>query len=130
MNLIDLPQEIQEQLREDRKQLHTTMAVNDPYNIIMVNREGTRYFEARRICQSWSDNKGNYMPFGGGTYWSIAYGAILWDRRRNPVGEFDYEWVRSRSKAFGKSQNGTIIPKRVDTKKEALAIAKQIGIFE
>lgn len=128
MNFIDLPQDIQDKLIEARGQLHVTMAKNDPYNITLVNTEGTRYFYARRCCESWNDNKGNYMPFGGGSHWSIAYGEVRCTRRRNPIGEFDYFWALS-NKKFGRSTNGTEIPGRVATKKEALAIAKAIGIF-
>lgn len=68
------------------------------------------------------------MPFGGGSHWSIAYGEVRWDMRRNPIGEYEYFWVLS-NKKFGRSKNGTEIPKQVSTKKEALAIAKAIGIF-
>lgn len=128
MNLKDLPQNIQNELIEARGQLHITMTKNDPYNITLVNTEGTRYFCAHRHCESWSDDKGNSMPFGGGSHWIIAYGDVRWDRRRNPVGEYDYFWVLS-NKRYKRSMNGTEIPGRVATKKEAIAIAQAIGIF-
>ena len=128
MTLAELPQKIQDELNAERKQLYITMAKNDPYNITLVNEAGTRYFTARRKCESWNDDKGNYMPFGGGSHWSIAYGEVRWDRRRNPVGEYDYFWVLS-NKRYGRSKNGTEIPGRVATKKEAIAIAQAIGIF-
>lgn len=133
MKLTDLPTEIQNELNEKRLHLHETMKVNGAYNITLVNKEGTRYFMAHRHCIGWADQREghtNTMPFGGGTYWVIQYGAVLWDRRKNPVGEWDYYWCVPSSKKFSKSLNGTEIPSRVGTKKEVLAIAKQIGIFK
>ena len=133
MTLNELPQEVQDKLNEMRSHLHETEKVNGAYHIILVNKEGTRYFVARRCCIGWVDKrKGhtNTMPFGGGTYWKLQYGPVMWDRRKNPVGEWDYYWCVPSSKRYAKSINGVEIPSRVDTKKEVLAIAKAIGIFE
>lgn len=133
MNLSELPTEIQNELLEKRSHLHETEKRNDAYNILLVNKEGTRYFMARRCCIGWVDKREghtNSMPFGGGTYWKLQYGAVLWDRRKNPVGEWDYYWAVPSSRRFGKSVNGTEIPSQVGTKKEVLEIAKAIGIFE
>lgn len=130
MTLNELPQEIQDKLNEMRSHLHEDEHRNDAYNVVLVNKEGTRYFFAKRVCECWSDDKGHYMPFGGGTHWNIKYGPVMWNRHRNPVGEWDYEWCVPSSKCFMKSMNGTEIPSSVGTKKEVLAIAKAIGIFE
>lgn len=129
MTLSDLPQEIQDKLNEERKLLHEKWKRNEAYYVSFANKEGTRYFRARRVCKSWNDDKGNYMPFGGGTYWRISYGAILWDRRKDPVGEWEYFWTMSGKKVYSKSKNGTEIPHMAETKKEVMAIAKAIGIF-
>lgn len=129
MKLNELPQETQNELREKRAQLCKTMAMNDGYNVVFVDDTGRRYFEAHRVSIPWTNDKGGYMPFGGGTYWRVFYGAILWDWRRDPVGDKEYFWVRSHHKIFGKSANGTIIPRIVDTKREVMEIAKAIGIF-
>ena len=130
MTLNELPQEIQDKLNEMRSHLNEDEHRNDAYNVILVNKEGTRYFFAKRVCESWNDDKGHYMPFGGGTHWNIQYGPVMWNRRKNPVGEWDYYWCVPSSKRYTKSMNGTEIPSRVGTKKEVLSIAKSIGIFE
>lgn len=125
MNLSDLPQEIQDQLLKEREELWTTMKKNDAWNIVLVNKSGTRYFRA------WRQN--DFERWSGGSihgWWNIRYGKVLWDRRKWPLGGgFDYFWVLS-GKMFGKSKNGTEIPREVHTKKEVLEIAKKIGIFE
>ncbi len=83
-------------------------------------------FSARRHQSSWQDDKGNYMPFGGGSEWTIRYGCIGFVRRKQVMG-YDYELDYGR--VYSKSANGTIIPSSVKTKKEVLSIAKSIGIF-
>ena len=127
MKLNELPQEIQDKMRDERKSLVKTWHRNDPYYICFVNEDGTRYFEASRHCYDWSNDRGAYMPFGGGSYWTISYGKIKW-KSYTDLGETCYKWVCS-SETFGKAANGTEIPKRLDTKKEVLAVAKAIGIF-
>ena len=130
MNLRDLPIEIQNDMNARRLMLHETMKVNTSYCVTFVNAEGTRYFAAYRRQHSWNDDKGNYMPFGGGSYWMCRYGKIKWDRTKQPLGNgYDYEWVLT-SECFSKSTNGTEIPSEVQNKKQALEIAKQIGIFD
>lgn len=128
MTLDDLPKDVSDALRKERLLLHKKWFKNDSYNICFTNLDGTRYFTASRKQDSWNDDKGHYMPFGGGSQWHIRYGAILWRTTRNPLGQKDYEWCKS-SKTFGKSANGTIVPQMVGTKKEVLDIAKAIGIF-
>lgn len=126
MKFSELPAEVQAQLNKQREELKRKR-INDPYNILLYNEEGTRYFYARRICESWNNDKGAYMPFGGGSHWNIWYGKVQFERFRNPVGEIDYRLCDG--KTYGKSVNGTVIPVSVDTKKEVISIIKAIGIF-
>ena len=126
MKLNELPSKVQERLSRERIELFDH-CVNTPYLIHLYNEDGTRYLSARRCCMAWGDNKGNYMPFGGGSYWTIQYGVVQFHRYVNPVGEIEYELCDG--KTYGKSVNGTIIPRRVETKKEVIDIIKNIGIF-
>jgi hypothetical protein len=124
--LSELPIEIQTALCEERAKLCEKWKQNDAYNVCFTNAEGTRYFRADRISLPHSTSG---MSFGGGSYWKITYGKILWDTKRAPMGDsYEYFWMKS-NKIFGKSTNGTIIPKRVDSKKEVMEIAKSIGIL-
>lgn len=120
--LSDLPEDIQSKLRGQRLKLKDEWYQNDSYNICFVNNEGTRYFRATRKALS-----GQYGPFGGGSQWIISYGKILFGVGQVIMGIPQYEWKKSG--IMSKSKNGTIIPKVVNTKKEALEIAKSIGIF-
>lgn len=126
MLLTDLEQNIQNHLRNERELLHLNWYRNTPYEVLFTNHEGTRYFYARRHQSHWNDDKGHSMPFGGGSEWRITYGKILWTTSKNPAGGKDYFWVQS-SQIFGKSTNGTVIPSKVATKREVLAIAHSIG---
>lgn len=126
MELKDLPTSVQEELLAERKVLHTNWKVNTAYKVLFTDLAGTRYFIATRGCIPYSDAKGNYMPFGGGTQWRIRYGRILWSVGKDPMGGKTYQWVAS-GKIFNKSINGTEIPKIVGTKKEVLEIARKIG---
>lgn len=126
MTLDDLDIEIKNELLEQRKELCSKWKQNSAYYICFTNTDGTRYFKARRVILSWNDDKGHYMPFGGGSYWQIRYGKIKWATGKDPIGGTVYSWVQSRE-TFSKSANSTIIPTEVKTKKEVLEIAKQIG---
>lgn len=130
MTLKDLPAEIQDYLNTQRATLHETMKTDTPYHVCFVNKEGTRYFEAVRKSECWNDDKGHYMPFGGGSHWCVKYGKVLWDRKKQPLGNgYDYFWVLS-NKTFCKAANGTVIIPICDKKAEVLEMAKKIGIFE
>lgn len=129
MTLNDLDFDIKNKLVEQRKELCSKWKKNDSYNICFTNEEGTRYFRATRVVSSWNDDKGNYMPFGGGSCWKIRYGKIKWATEKDPLGGTVYSWVQSRE-TFSKSVNGTVIPNEVKTKKEVLEIAKQIGTLK
>lgn len=126
MKLDDLDIKIKNELLEQRKELCSKWKQNSAYDICFTNTDGTRYFKAKRVVLSWNDDKGHYMPFGGGTYWKIRYGKIKWATGKNPIGGTVYVWVQSRE-TFSKSANGTVIPNEVKAKKEVLEIAKQIG---
>ena len=126
MKFTELSQEWQDKLSADRKVL-CKKNHSDSYEVIMYNAEGTRYFRARRVCHAWNDDKGHSMPFGNGTHWTVRYGAVQFSAHRNPCGEIDYELCDG--KTYGRSANGTVIPPRVDTKKEVIEILNKIAIF-
>ena len=129
MLLSELPIEIQEILRAERLTLCEKWYKNTGYEVCLVNKEGTRYFYAIRKQFEYTNDRGGYMPFGGGSDWHISYGKILWDRTKQVMGnDYDYFWTKT-SNLFAKSANGTIIPKRVGTKKEVIELVKAIGIF-
>ena len=125
MHYTDLPKEVQETLAEAKGRLHLKK-INTAYEVLVYNETGTRFFNARRVQSSWQGN-GNYMPFGGGSKWTIKYGEMGFRTYRNPVGEIDAEICMGR--IFGKSSNGTVVPKSVSTKKDVMALIAQIGIF-
>lgn len=126
MTFQELPQETQEQLRIEQLDL-VKRNRNTAYEVHIYDALGSRYFYARRICQAWSDTKGNCMPFGGGSHWRLCYGRVQFESYKTPVGTREYRLCDGR--VYGKSANGTVIPKSVSTKKEVMAIAKAIGIF-
>lgn len=126
MKISKLPAEVQEQLARERQAL-AKKKVDTPYEIELYNADGTRYFRARRVQHAWGDDKENAMPFGGGSHWSVTYGAVQARSYLSPVGTVEYEIILG--KTFCRSANGTDIPKTVATKKEVLDIAKAIEIF-
>lgn len=125
MRFSELPQQVQDSLASEQSLLHLKQ-VNTAYEVLVYNKSGTRFFHARRVQSSWQGN-GAYMPFGGGSMWSINYGEMGFRLCRNPFGEIDAELRMG--KTFGKSKNGTVIPKSVGTKREVLALITEIGIF-
>lgn len=127
MKYSELPQEAREQLESNKASFIESNTCNNSYRVQLISENGTRYFVATRHQSSWNDNKGNYLPFGGGSTWTITYGAIQFQRVKNPVGGYDYEWCLG--KMFGKSANGTEIPKELKTKKEVIELVNKIGIF-
>ena len=126
-NLSELPVEIQTALRDERILLHSTWKRNDSYNVCFTDKDGTRFFTATRKCiPSYVTDR----PFGGGSYWVVRYGKILWSSKPSPLGTIMYEYYWKKGSCFNKAKNGTEIPNMVATKKEVLALAKAIGIFE
>lgn len=126
MKFEELPQAVQDKLKADREQL-PNHRVNTAYTIELYNAIGTRYFRAQRCCRCWNDTKGNYMPFGGGTYWEISYGKVQVRAYKSCMGTQEYELYNG--KRFGQSANGTVIPTQLNTKKEVIEIINKIGIF-
>lgn len=125
MKFNELPIEVQEKLNAERFELYNHQ-INNKYEVLLYNPSGTRYFYAKRHQNSWHDDKGNYMPFGGGSEWTVQYGCIGFSRKKQVIG-YDYEL--GRGKTFSKSANGTIIPSTVKTKKDVILLAHKIGIF-
>ena len=125
MHYRELPIEVQESLAEAKSRLHLKQ-INTAYEVLMYNKAGSRYFNARRVQGSWQGN-GVYMPFGGGSKWTIKYGEIGFKTHRNPFGGIDAELGMGRK--FDKSANGTVIPQFVASKREVLALLTAIGIF-
>ena len=125
MRAKELPIEVQETLAEAKDRLHLKQ-VNTAYEILMYNKAGTRYFNARRVQGSWQGN-GVYMPFGGGSQWIIKYGEMGFRLIRDPFGGIGAELCMGRR--IGKSANGTVIPSSVNTKQDVLALLAKIGIF-
>ena len=126
MKFSELSQQVQDSLTSEMSLLHLKQ-VNTAYEVLVYNKTGTRFFNAKRVQSSWHDNNGNYMPYGGGSKWTIKYGEMGFRTCRNPFGEIDAELRMGNT--FGKSKNGTVIPNSVATKKEVLALIAQIGIF-
>lgn len=126
MKFSELPIDVQERLNENRKAL-VKQNTNTAYHICLYNTDGTRYFSAQRVCKPWNDDKGHYMPFGGGTSWVIRYGCVQFKPVRNPMGQIDYELCNG--KVYGKSANGTIIPNSLPNKKDVINLINAIGIF-
>ena len=130
MKFDELPMEFQEKLNKERT-MRMGVKCNMPYEVLVYNETGTRYFHAQRCCISWNDDKGHSMPFGGGTYWKIYYGAVQFHRTKNPLGMLDYEWCLGKlytSKTF-EDGSKVEIPSTVSTKKEVLSIIKSLRIF-
>ena len=125
MNLNELPQNIQDQLREERTQLYINWRKNTSHEICFTNKEGTRYFYAKRKLDNPTPGMGCY----GSSTWRVSYGKILWEIRTIGWGIEYYEWVMTNQK-FGKAANGTVIPSRIKTKKEVMDVAKAIGTLE
>lgn len=126
MKFEDLPLAVRDKLQAERIKL-ANHRVNTAYAIELYNESGTRYFRAKRCCQCWNDTNGNYMPFGGGTYWVISYGKVQVRAYKSCMGTQEYELYNG--KRFDKSANGTVIPTQLNTKKEVLEIINKIGIF-
>ena len=127
MKLSELPALVQERLKADQARL-SERNFHSAYEVLAYNAEGTRYFKARRVCHAWSDDKGHSMPFGNGTHWTIAYGAVQFRYHKLMFNLGDYELCDG--KRYTRSKNGTEIPSHVATKKEVMDIINKIGIFK
>lgn len=123
MKFSELPIEVQEKLNAERLDLRNHQ-INNKYEVLLYNPSGTRYFHARCRQNSWQDNKGNYLPFGGGSEWEVKYGFTGFIREKQIIG---YDYRIAKGKTYSKSANGTIIPSTVKTKKEVILLAHKIG---
>lgn len=125
MKLSELPEEIQHELRTNKPQFIKEHTWNNSYHLCLINKNGTRYFRADRICLM-----SKWAAFGGGSYWKIHYGCVVWTQGHTPFGDPYYHWKLS-CKAYGSVQmsNGSVIniPRYLDTKKEVIEIARKIG---
>lgn len=121
-----LPQEYQDQLARMRSELKDE---NTPFAVTLYNKTGKIAFYARRCQHSWDDHKtGNHLPFGGGSYWTIRCCSIQWRPRKDLMGGgFTLELCDG--PRYGKYGDGKVIPAEVSTKKEVLALAREIGVF-
>lgn len=125
-NAKDLPMEYQEELARLRSNLRDE---NTPYSVTLYNNSGRLAFIARRCQRSWEDHRtGNYMPFGGGSYWTIACVPVQWRPRKDVLGNgFTLELCNG--KRYGKYGDGKVIPTELATKAEVLALARDMGLF-
>lgn len=121
MKFSELPQEWQEKLNEDRKKLHLKNH-NGKWDLTLYNKEGTRYFWASYT----SPGCGRYSF----SYWCVKYGPTVFAKATDKKGNETYELRIPLNKCFSESSNGTKIPRDVRTKKDAIEIARAIGIFD
>lgn len=116
--------ELKEEYQQDLiKQIDKLVSVihNTPYVVDAYTK--TRHFYAIRTAIGWCDDKGHYMPFGGGFYWKVIYCSLGFVRRLDPFGGLYYEIVDG--KQF--NRKGDVIIENKATKKEVLELAKQLG---
>lgn len=119
MKYSELKEEYQQDLIQQISKL-VSIVINSPYVVSVYTK--TRHFYARRITKSWN-GKGNYMPFGGGSYWKVTYCNLGFARRLDPFGGHYYEIVDG--KQF--TRKGDVIIENKGTKKEVVKLAKQLG---
>ena len=119
MKFSELPQEWQDKLNEDRKTLFKKNQ-NGKWDLILYNKEGTRFFWAH-----YSSPVGRYSY----AHWWVEYGPIGFRSEIDKKGNTVYVLCKSK-KHFDKSLNGTTIPGTVRTKKDAIEVARAIGIFD
>ena len=117
MKFNELPQEWQEKLLEERKNLHKRNHIGKS-SVTLYNKEGTRFFWASYSSRS------RYEP----AHWSVSYGAVQFTREYDFSRNESYVWTWG--KRFNQSLNGTHIPRWVDTRKDVLELVDKIGIFE
>lgn len=128
MEFNELPQEVQQRLLEESKNL-SKKNQNTAYRISLYNPNGTRHFFAIRKQLQWSDDKGNYMPYGGGSYWYTYYYVVGFKAYKDVLGEIDYKLVDSVSCKNVILKNGEKVQVKgvFKTKSEVLELVKKIG---
>lgn len=117
MKFKELPIEVQDCLNVELGKLQEK---NTSTQVFLYNKPLKRYFIAYRHTLA-----SKYGRLGGGSYWSIKYGEIGF-KKNVIMGVEDYNLAYGR---FGKSANGTVIPKTLGKKREVIELAKSIGIF-
>ena len=127
MTFSELPADVRERLTKDVKKLAGT-GRSTAYTVDCYDATGKRHFIARRCTRAWADDKGNSMPFGGGSYWVISYRPICWHTYRNPLGYLDYEITDGKRYANVQAEAGNVytIPQCVETKAEVIAVLRRI----
>ena len=120
MTIDELPIEEKNRLRET-KPAFVGRRINSIREVLVYNKNGTRYFHAWRVYEG-------VRTMGNPSYWKIRYGKVQFKREKDTLGGIYYVWCNG--KAFGKSQNGTVIPSFVDTKARVMYILNEIGIFD
>lgn len=115
MHFCNMSQEVKAKLLEERRSLCNTRTVDNDEWIVLYNEEGTRCFEAQKVSS----------PLTGRNFWRIAYGNVTLheDCDGNPI------WTLNRAALYRRVWNGPEIPYIVNTREEALEIARRIGEF-
>ena len=128
MKFSELPKDIQDRLLKEKANL-CKRNINTPYEVSLYSKKGSYYFKARRVVESWSDDKGNYMPFGGGSFWTIRIGKVNLARVKQVMG-YDYEFVDGETFSKAVIDGETcLIPSKVKTKKEVVNIVSKLSRF-
>lgn len=121
MKFSELPQDVQEALNAKRKRKEAEQR-NTATEILLYNPQFTRFFWAKRHSYP-----SQYWSFGGGNYWEVHYGEVVFCKERVMGSLIDWGW------GFGKEYrkaNGVDIPKQVERKAEIIEIIKGINIFD
>jgi len=121
MKFSELPQEVQAQLLKEQSELKNKK-VNTISEVKVYNEKGTRYFHAWRVYHG-----SIYGNYGNPSQWRVTYGKVSFHKVKDPLGGTYYELCYGTS--FRKAYNDVEIPAYVDTKKEVMAILKQLDIF-
>ena len=121
MNFSELPQNVQDKLIKERSLLHTKNRIG-AWGIYIYSNDGKRFFSARRKSLS-----SQYGAWGGGSYWTIKYGATQFRSTRDPLGGIMYELCEGT--LFNKV-GATNIPSRLSTKREVIDLINKIGKFD
>jgi len=121
MKFSELPQSIQAELNEKRERREKSQ-LNTATEILLYNPQFTRYLWAKRHSYP-----SQYSRFGGGNYWEVEYGEIVFCKSR--VFEDLIEWDWGFGKKYGKV-NGIEIPKQIDKKAQIIEIINKIGLFD
>ena len=105
--------EMRNKLLKDKESLCKTALINNDMELRFYNEEGTRCF--------WAQRKSN--PLTRTDFWYVSYGlvSLIEDSEGNPL------WYQNRAALYRKAGNGTEIPFKVDTREQALELARQIG---